>query len=276
MTLSGSNPSICGLEEAITILRRGIDFLRPSVMNVIGIFVGGAGLDVREDADAVLSALRGAYPQYQIGCNNDILNVIACSARPDRCVAAISGTGCIVKSCVDGVTRRVGGLGHLFERYGSGYDMGRDAITAALWARDGTGEKTILTGLVEKELGGQAWENLQTLYHMSVSRIAGFAPLLLQAAERKDAVALEILQQHSTYMAKMICTALSHGDDLHHVIFSGSMFCISEVFFQMVAQQLDPGLTLERLAFPPAWGACLQCAKLCGLEPPLLENFLRD
>lgn len=274
--LPGSNPSICGLEEAVAVLRRGIDFLRPSVMNVTGIFLGGAGLDVKEDADAVLTALETAYPQYKIGVGNDISNVIACSERPDHCVAAISGTGCVVNSRVCGVTRRVGGFGHLFERCGSGYDMGRDAVTAALRAQDGTGRATLLTELVEGTLGGGVWEQLQSLYRMSVSRIASFGPLLLQAAEQEDAVAQDILARHSDYMAKMIRTGLSHGDDLHHVVFSGSMFCVSDVYFNTVARRLDEGLTLERLVFPPAWGACLQCAAMCGMEMPKLENFMRD
>jgi N-acetylglucosamine kinase-like BadF-type ATPase len=190
-------------------------------------------------------------------------------------VAAISGTGCVVNSSVRGVTRRVGGFGYLFEHCGSGYDMGRDAITAALRARNGTEEKTLLTDLVERELGGPAEQQLQALYRMSVSKIAGFAPLLLQAAEQKDPVALTILQRHSDYMANMIRTALSHDKNLRHVVFSGSTFCVGDIFFRMVAERLDPDLTLERLVFPPAWGACLQCAELCGLDAPKLENFLR-
>ena len=271
--LSGTNPSICGLDEAIAILRRGIDFLRPSVMNVAGIFLGGAGLDVKEDAAAVLTALQEAYPQYTIGIGSDISNVIACSERPDHCVAAISGTGCMVSSCVGGEMRRVGGFGHLFERCGSGYDMGRDVITAVLRACDGTGNPTRLTALLEREVGVHPEERLQDFYRMSVPQIASFAPLLLTAADEGDAVALDILSRHSDYMANMIRTALRHDGDLRHVVFSGSMFWIGDSFYRLVAQRLDEGLTLERLVYPPAWGACLQCARMCGLPDPKLELF---
>ena len=277
LILSGSNPNTCGIQEAISIICQGVGYLRPRAMNVVGIFLGGAGLDVGNNADMVADALRAAYPDCEVGCANDIYNVIACSVRPDSCVAAISGTGCIVHSSYHGQIRRVGGLGYLFERGGSGYDIGRDALTAAMWARDGIEEVTLLTALVEEKLGGMAWEHLQDLYREDVAYIASFAPLVSQAAEQKDPAALAILQKNSQHMARMIRTALAHAPDIRNVIFGGSLFAKNDLFFHMVSEQLEPALTIERMTWPPVWGACLQCGKMCRLEKaPVYENFLRE
>lgn len=277
LILSGSNPNSCGIRESISIICQGVGYLRPYAMNVIGIFLGGAGFDVGNNADMMTDALRTAYPDCEVGCANDINNVIACSACPDSCVAAISGTGCIVHSSYHGQIRRVGGLGYLFEHGGSGYDIGRDALTSAMWARDGMEEVTLLTELVEEKLGGAAWRYLQHLYREDVSHIASFAPLVPLAAEQQDPVALAILQRNSRHMARMIRTALAHAPDIRNVILGGSLFSKSDLYFRMVSEQLDAALTIERMTCPPVWGACLQCGKMCRLEKePLYENFLKE
>jgi len=277
MVLEGCNPNTCGIQGAIGIIRRGLELLRPRTRNVAGIFVGGAGFDVGDHAERMISALKESYPGIAVGCANDIYNVIACSAQPDHCIAAISGTGCTVYSSLEGRVRRVGGLGYLFERYGSGYDIGRDAISAALWAEDGTGERTLLTDLVEEKLGGTAWDHIDTLYQSDISYIASFAPLVSQAAEQGDRVALDIMERSSEYMAKMIHAAQANAPGVHDVILSGSLLAKNDLFFQMVEKRLDPQLTLERVTWPPVWGACLQCARMCGIDKmPSLENYFNS
>ena len=275
--LSGSNPNICGIKAAINTISQGIALLRPKAMNVAGIFIGGAGFEVGNNARELLQALHAAYPNIQMECVNDIFNVIACSAQPNKCVAAICGTGCTVVSCRDGEIRRLGGLGYLFERCGSGYDIGRDAISATIWARDGITEPTALTRLVEEQLGGPVRSHLNQLYQEDISFVAGFAPLVFRAAEQDDPAALDILRRNSRHMARMIQTALEQAGDVRNVIFSGSLFSKSDTFYNLVVEQLDSSLTLERMAYPPVWGACLQCAKLCGMEQQLrLEHFLKQ
>lgn len=273
--LSGSNPNICGMKAAINTISQGIALLRPKAMNVAGIFIGGAGFEVGNNARELLQALHAAYPNIQMECANDIFNVIACSAQPNKCVAAICGTGCTVVSSRDGEISRLGGLGYLFERSGSGYDIGRDAISITGWVRDGITDATVLTGMVEEQLGGPVRSHLNQLYQEDISFVAGFAPLVFRAAEQDDPAALDILRHNSQHMARMIQTALEQAPDVRNVIFSGSLFSKSDTFYNLVVEQLDPSLILERMVYPPVWGACLQCAKLCGLEQQLrLEHFL--
>lgn len=277
VALEGCNPNACRIQKSLDILRRGIEQLRPRTTNVVGIFLGGAGFDVGNHSDVMIDTLSEWYPGVKVGCANDIYNVIACGSQPDHCIAAISGTGCAVYSSWEGDVRRVGGLGYLFERCGSGYDIGRDAISAALWARDGTGDMTLLTKLVEEKLGGTAWDHINLLYQSDVAYIASFAPLVSRAAEQGDPVAINIMERSSEYMVRMIRAARSHVPAVRNVVLSGSMFSKNDMFFRMVAQKLDPELVLERVTWPPVWGACLQCAKMCGVaEMPSLDNYLNS
>ena len=277
IVLPGCNPNACGVEKTLEILRQGIDFLRPQEMNVAAVHFGGAGMFSGNYADAVRTALQKAYPNLKVSCANDISNVIACCEEPDLCIAAISGTGCVVYSHRAGQLRRFGGIGYLFEGSGSGYDMGRDAITAALRAGDGLAEPTLLTRLVERRLGGPVWNSIQDLYRREPAYIASFSVLVSQAAEENDPVAQQILQRNAKHMSELIRAAHGHIPDARHVVLSGSLFAKNDRFFEMVTQALDPGLKVNRVTCPPVWGACLQAARLCAVEVmPHLEEFLKS
>lgn len=279
VVLEGSNPNTVGIDKAVQILRQGLDFLRPGEMNVASIFFGGAGMD-RETSnrDEVCTALRRAYPGICIECENDIYNVIICSSRPDNCIAVNCGTGCIVFSSVDGQIIRTGGAGHLFGGGGSGYDIGRDAVNAALESRDGMLPPTLLIGLVEEKLGGSAWERIHELYKKNVPYIASFAPLVFRAAKQGDRTAREILERNCDYVARLIRRSRERADNKpDRVILSGSVFAQNDAFYQMLIQRLGDGLVPERLECPPVWGACLQAAKACGADRlPELRQFLNS
>lgn len=275
IVLEGCNPNIRGMEEAVSVVRRGIDFLRPNEMKVMGIYLGGAGMGSGSNADMMRTALEKAYPEMKVGCGNDIRNVIACCTQPDNCIAAISGTGCVVYSSLNGQVRRIGGAGYLFERCGSGYDMGRDAITAALRARDAIAPTTLLTELVEEKLGGSAWDLIHDLYKRDVSYIASFSPLVSKAATQGDPVARDILERSAEHLVREIHQARTFVPDAQHVILSGSLFAKDDTFFHTVTEGLDKDLIVERMTCPPVWGACLQSAKLCGLEQmPSLKLYM--
>lgn len=277
IVLEGCNPNTCGVDKAVEILRRGIDYLRPQEMHVVGIYLGGAGMASGNYADVVRTALEKAYPNLKVGCSNDISNVIACSESPELCVAAISGTGCVVYSKENGQLRRFGGTGYLFEGSGSGYDIGRDAITAALRARDGLGEFSLLTELVEQKLGGPAWDSIQALYRQDVAYIASFSVQVSLAAEQGDPIAQAILERNAAHMGQLIRTACAYVPAARHVILSGSLFARADRFFQLVIGHLESGLKIERVTCPPVWGACLQAARMCGLKDmPSLETFTRS
>ena len=279
VVLEGSNPNTVGIDEAVRVVRQGIDFLRPGEMNVTGIFFGGAGLDRdTSNRDEVCTALRRAYPGICIECENDIFNVIICCSRPENCIAVNCGTGCIVFSAVDGQLVRTGGAGYLFGGGGSGYDIGRDAINAALESRDGMLPPTLLIGLVEEKLGGSAWARIHELYKKNVPYIASFAPLVFRAAEQGDRTAREILERNCDYVVRLIRRARERADGRpDRVILSGSLFSESDRFCRMVEDRVAGEVALERLDCPPVWGACLQAAKACGAEElPDPKQFLNS
>ncbi|MBQ3074759.1 MAG: helix-turn-helix domain-containing protein [Clostridia bacterium] len=275
--LEGCNPNLCGVEKTVEILCRGIDFLRPQDMNVLGIFVGASGFATANYAAAVKNALSKAYPEQQIGCTTDISNVIACSRSPSACIAAISGTGNVVYSKYQGELRRFGGTGYLFEGGGSGYDMGREAISHTLRVGDGVEKPSKLSQLVKEKLGGPAWSFIQDFYKQEPAYIASFAPLVFRGAEENDPVAKEILNRNADHMIRLILRAKEFHPEVKNAILAGSIFQKNEVFYHLVAQGIKGELSVELAKLPPVWGACLQCMAMCRItNKPGSEVFMES
>ena len=59
---------------------------------------------------------------------------------------------------------RIGGWGYLLDSAGSGYDIGRQALEAALRAQDGRGCPTALSAKLADALGAPVQDSLTRLY----------------------------------------------------------------------------------------------------------------
>lgn len=266
IVLEGCNPNLCGVEKTVELLCRGIDFLCPRDMNVLGIFVGAAGLATADYAEQVRNALSKVYPHRKIGCATDITNVIACSRSPDACIAAISGTGSVVYSKYQGELCRFGGTGYLFEGGGSGYDIGREAISHALRVGDGLEKPSRLSSLVTEKLGGPAWSSIQDFYKREPAYIASFASVVFQGAEENDAVSEGILHRNAEHMIRLIRRAKKCHPEVKNVIMAGSIFQKNEMFYRFVSEGIEGELAVELAKYPPVWGACLQCVAMCKIK----------
>ena len=273
VVLEKANPNIAGIDAVLRIAKRGVDLLRTEGIQILGLFFGGAGMKTGNYADVLTTELRRHLPGVRIFCDSDSLNVIACASTPEACIAVISGTGSSVFLSHDGRVERFGGAGYLFEGGGSGFDVGRGAIAAALRDQDGVGPKTLLTELVTEKLGAPAWESIRELYRQGVPYVASFAPLVSRAAGEGDGVARDILEQNAAHLVRLIRTAAARAPEVETVIFSGGMIVRDELFRSLVVRDLPARLRPEVLTRPPVFGACLNCARLLGLEAPNGDLF---
>ena len=252
-----------------------IDTLMKIKGKISGIFVGAAGLDSGNNTSKIKKMLKEKYPKVKIQCENDIYNVIACGKNLDRCVAAISGTGMIIYANQNGNLKHFGGRGYLLDKGGSGYHIGRDAICAAQDARDGIGEHTILTDLVEEKLGNTVWESIQDIYSKNQSYIASFTPCVFLAYENGDKIAEQILKNNAACLAELINFAVDHYDIGKYVVASGGILKQKPAFREMLKEMLHPDIELDVPDYPPVYGACIMCCLLCGVDTkPVKERFM--
>jgi N-acetylglucosamine kinase-like BadF-type ATPase len=115
-------------------------------------------------------------------------------------VALVAGTGSSCRAVNEaGETAGCGGFGPQFGDEGSGYWIGRMAITAAMAANDGRGLPTSLGERLCAFYGlSRVWEIFQLADrsgHVAGPRIAAFVPHVVEAVRQGDAVALEICHE---------------------------------------------------------------------------------
>jgi N-acetylglucosamine kinase-like BadF-type ATPase len=155
--------------------------------------------------------------------------ILAAAASDVRGVALICGTGSLAWGRnAAGQVARAGGWGYLLGDEGSGYQIARAALIAALQAFDGRGRPTVLLDRLLPALGVAAPEELvEIVYspHTSRERVAGLASVVFDAAA-EDAVALTIIESAAGELAEMVaavCRRLQLPDGEYALALAGSV-----------------------------------------------------
>lgn len=173
----------------------------------LALCIGSAGISNQEMTRLVADEMqRGGIKNWKLVGDQVIALNGALEGRPG--IALIAGTGsiCFGKNAA-GQFARSGGWGHLIGDEGSGYALGRDALTAVARAWDGWGERTLLSELLASELGLDDQKKIISYtYGGDKSRIAALSRLVEQAAARDDHVALGIICANAVLMTRLVGT----------------------------------------------------------------------
>lgn len=123
-------------------------------------------------------------------------------------IAVIAGTGSIAFGRnAAGETARSGGYGHLIDDGGSGYALGRDALSAVVRALDGRGKETALTKAVFDLLNISSLSEIVTFVYgkdTDKSKIARISLIVAECAGAGDEAALEILRRGAEELAQLV------------------------------------------------------------------------
>ena len=193
-------------------------------------------------------------------------------------VATIAGTGSIAFGRSQaGETARAGGWGFLFGDEGSGFDIARQALRAALRYEEGWGPQTALhPALIEAAGARDANELLHTLYSRDWPRprVAALAKVVDTVALAGDPVARDIIvnaAQQLAILANSVARRLFRAGDAVLVCYIGGMFrsrLLLERYRQIV--ELEDGVRCQAPRYSPAAGALLEAYRASGLHPALI------
>lgn len=202
---------------------------------------------------------------------------------------AISGTGSDCFLVENGVSvDMIGGWGQYFGDEGSGFDMGRKAIVAAIKSYDGRGEKTDLETLVFSGLGleNSLWEVCSIHRRPSFRKdVAALTKAIETACKNGDAVAREIVKYAANELSLAAVTLMKkHGykkDDGFVFTTSGGGWKTSEemteIFVSGVKNEF-PYSEFRRPEFEPVAGGVIKYIYDSGEIPEkeILKEKLRD
>ena len=203
--LPSSNPFDIGFDRSTEILSRGIESVTRGISKrKISCFAGLSG-GVSGNMRERFKEYFGDFGFFKAENGSDAENIIKAGLGDRDGAVIIMGTGSSCFAQKDGQLTRIGGYGYLFDGLGSGYDIGRDAIKYSLLDDNGVGEKTLLTQMIKEKTGcDTVLGNLSYFYSINKAGIASFCPLVFEAYEKGDGVAVRILDANMSRVAELI------------------------------------------------------------------------
>ena len=206
-----------------------------------------------------------------------VSSVMAAVLGHEDGVCLISGVGsyCCVRRT--GEHRfYIGSTGYMLDTEGSGYVLGRDALNAVQREYDGRGPKTMLTPMIEKEMGETVLQHLPVIYSGGRAYIASFAHNVFSARSMGDPVAAEIFERGVNYYAEALRAAYKHMGQPFKVAVGGGVFQNFPEYVEAVRAHAPKGCELILLDAPAVYGSALEAVWLTGeeAEPDFRARFI--
>jgi N-acetylglucosamine kinase-like BadF-type ATPase len=228
-----------------------------------------AGADFRADERRIDRSLSGQGWTERNVIRNDTYAVLRAGTDRGWGVAVVCGAG---MNCIgigpSGRIVRFPALGPLSGDIAAGGEWtGLAALGAAIRARDGRGERTVLEHAVARHFGSARAETVMHAIHrgrLSSDRLVELPPLVFEAAMAGDGVARRILDRVADEVVAIVNATMRRlrvtGTDVD-VILGGGMFRARDpVFFARARDGIlaeAPSANVRMLDAPPVLGAAL-------------------
>ena len=163
-------------------------------------------------AAAVAEAVRKLLPARRVLVTSDVVTGYCGAVGLGPGVVVAAGSGMIALAAGPLGVARVDGWGYLLGDAGSGFEIGRRGLAAALRAHDGRGGSVLLAELAE-EAFGPLDEVVEAVYGAGnpVGAVAAFAARVAEAARRGDPHALDIWADAVTQVAETALAAAARA-----------------------------------------------------------------
>jgi len=194
-------------ESLHEVIRDACEQARVSCQDIQATCVGAAGAGRAEIADQIRCML-GEILDCPIRVVPDMVIALEAAFAGGPGLVVISGTGSVAFGRNEhGQTARAGGWGFAISDEGSGYWIGREAVSALFRARD-RGEKLNCESEILKQWELTDLDDL-TVYANSaqVRDFAGLFPMVASLAEAGDRIARETLARAANELAALVSTA---------------------------------------------------------------------
>jgi N-acetylglucosamine kinase-like BadF-type ATPase len=242
----------------------------PSQINGVTLGLAGAGRapDQKRMADGLKAyAMSQGVRLKKVTVESDARIALEGAFKGDPGIILIAGTGSIAfGKDANGTIHRVGGWGRMLGDEGSGFFIGRSGLTAVTRFIDGRGEKTLLAKLIAEKFGLDDQAAIINAVYKNSFDVATIAPLVLDAAQKKDQVSRLIIEQASTELTdhvrsleKLLAPAARKKVKAKiPVSFIGGLIANNTLLQRMLKAQLAaalPHIQVTDPMAPPAYGA---------------------
>ena len=232
--------------------------------------VGAAGA-ARAEISARIQQIVAAIVPGRVEVVGDMIIALQAAFGDGPGVVVIAGTGSIAYGRNgQGEIIRAGGWGFAASDEGSGYWIGRSAVSAVMQAHD-EGESTALTDAIMNDFDAHSWDQLVMSANTSPPPdFASLLPAVLSAADKGDVIARDVLTKAGGELAKlgeMVIRRLSLGAAVP-VAMAGGVFRNSALVRQVFYNELRsryPAAAVNGTVIDPVRGA-LELARKAGRQ----------
>lgn len=269
----GSNPNDIGSEECLEILSRGIQKALTDFKELSEIFCGIAGVATGGQIDFLTEELINRFPDKKIVVNSDYENILAMDEQSD--MAIISGTGSVVCVRTNEGYAHLGGWGYLFDKEGSAYDIGREAVFTSLEEEELLKPHSLISDILKEQLNvSKVRDAVGSMYKGGKPYIASLAKSVFQAYQANDEKAIEIIDKNAKRLAELLNSAVKQYNVLPRAVAGGGMFeHYGDIMLEHMSKYTDVKVVIPNCA--PIYGACRRARKLADDTVPseFQQNF---
>lgn len=226
--------------------------------------IGVAGITNPETRSVIEEAVDSSAIDGRLLLQGDQEIALYGACRGKSGAILIAGTGSICMGMdQEGRTCRAGGFGHLIDDEGSGYALGRDALSAVVRTFDGRNASTVLTDLIMEAWKVSGSEELirQVYAAPDKSRVASLAPLVEQAGRMGDAAARAVIEKGAAGLLELVLTVQRKLSWQHMALsLMGGMLTADTLLRQRVLagiKQQAPGVEIRLPLDDAAAGAAM-------------------
>jgi len=211
------------------------------------VVLGLAGLNTKKDHATLTLIVQQALIAARITADNiylcnDAMLTLKGSVGQNNGLLIVAGTGSIACGITkDGLEVRVGGWGYRVGDEGSGYAIGKAAITHTLKSCDGREKSSGIAVALFNELSCADEDDLVNWVYspqFSISKMAALAPLIVKLAEEGDVQSANIIQlacQELGDMALTVIRKLDLANKRFSLVLSGGILKNPIIHHQLIA-----------------------------------------
>lgn len=253
-------------EVVIALILEGLSKLGADVDSLASISGCMSGIDLPEQSKRMTSDLKQRFSHSTIEVVNDALAALAAGTKGEPGVVLIAGTGSIAMGEDEaGRIARSGGLGYFIGDEGSGFDIGRLGITAAIQSYEGRGPQTALWQRVCTHYRVEQPRELIPLIYdaeYAIGHIAAFAPEVLECSTTDDVARVIIDQAVQQYVQLIDSVQMQLGQTVgNKVVLAGGVITNDSVLLKKL-EIVRPALAFELLKHDPVVGALFRAIRM--------------
>jgi len=266
-----SNPNDVSMEVSVLTLSKAIKPLfkvaKKNKLIIDNISLLIAGIEFGNSKAILKEELVKKLKFNNLYVDGDLASVKECGlSSKENGIVIISGTGFNMSIKHNHTFIPIGGWGYMADDYLSGFDLGKDALIACSRAINKVNEDTILVEMLENHFNSSLWYAMKQIYESGIKGVASLSRFVMEAYNKKDKVAREIVDNRITKLVNVIKEKNPIKNEKTDVVLFGGIFENNNVIVNKLSKLLGENYHISVSKKKTIYGAVSIARKMINEE----------